>query len=106
MIGPRIYRLMHAEAQRRGLPARFQTDLTRHDALWCMQHATGARWEPFVWVLRDSGTHISRDQKHLRAVLECFSDIRAVFKCSPGLFGDSQPTMHEYGPLAALGALS
>lgn len=46
---------MLAESQRTGLPLTFKNDLLVHDSGWL---TTQAPSHPFVWVLRDSGTHI------------------------------------------------
>jgi hypothetical protein len=56
--GPPVLRHYHAlrdAARAKGWPVAFKTDLTKHDLAFCRRYDAS---QPFLWVLRDAGTHV------------------------------------------------
>jgi len=51
----RHYQAIRDEAERVGWPTTFRTDLTKHDRAWLANRDPS---KPFVWILREGGTHI------------------------------------------------
>lgn len=49
------YAALLAESERTGWPLAFRNDLLVHDLAFCQATSEG---NPFLWVLRDSGTHV------------------------------------------------
>jgi len=82
----RHYRALTAKADEIGWPLRFRTDLTKHDRAFVTKHEAD---RPFIWVLRDSGTHLAypgiidgvrhRASGYARMVAESFGAAKCKF---------------------------